>query len=323
MRKLRCALLLFVSSMAVKTLLMALFTLWGLIAKREFPISMDDFIEGALFFELVFAIPLYLIYLPIYLHRTQHGNYKKGFLRLTALFLGFALLLVFDLKGSPEMPGTPIFMAIAWTAYLLATFELHMYLSKKEDNLTAEDRIKRKNSYVFFWTGIPAALIAGTVTGFAAYIFITIQSCIAVPECSISVLPSWAWKAIHTMIMISSLLVLGLFAGIVFYICFLYPMYGFFIKRLWWQNKRSYAHFALAATTSIFWMGLAYFLFTLNFDDPEEWQIFFYCYSFIALLTSALHLKFLKKYDSKYGIPEEPPGPNLWYNNFLSRLKVI
>lgn len=308
MRPLRCAILLFASSMAVKTLLVALFTLWGLIAAREFPVSKSDFIEGALLLELVFAIPLYLIYLPIFIYRIDRGHTGKGFLRLTALLIGFALYLLNEITEPKLAPHDGIIMFIAWTAYLLATFELHMYWSHKEINAPAAESIKRKVSYIFYWTGIPAALTAGIIMGVVGHIFIAIHTCIQVPvpACSLDFMVEGLSKSEYTLEIIGWFLLVGIIAGLVFYIGILYPLYGFFIKRLWQQNKRSYAHFALAATTTIFWMGLSYFIFSPNFDDLERWHIFFFGYSYTALITSVIHLKILKKYDLNHGIPEMP-----------------
>lgn len=317
MRTLRCAIILFASSMVVKTLLVALFTLWGLITARELPISISEFIKGVLFFELVFAIPLYLIYLPIYLYRTEHGNHSKGFLRLTALFIGFALFLLNEM--TEPIPAYPANLAMfaAWTVYLLATFELHMHQSKKEDNISAEERTKLKISHIFYWIGIPAALIAGVLIGISSYIFIVIHSCLLVPVCSTDLMIEWWSQSGHTLEIIGLSLLAGILFSLAFYICILYPLYGFFIKRLWWQNKRSYAHFALAATTTIFWMGLSYFIFSPNFNDLEQWQMLFFFYSYTVLITSVLHLKILKEYDLRYGIPYPPPHEKRWYDRFL------
>ncbi|HEX2753792.1 MAG TPA: hypothetical protein VHP34_11940, partial [Alphaproteobacteria bacterium] len=259
MRPLRCAILLFASSMAVKTLLVALFTLWGLIAAREFPVSMSDFIEGALLLELVFAIPLYLIYLPIFIYRIDRGHTGKGFLRLTALLIGFALYLLNEITEPKLAPHDGIIMFIAWTAYLLATFELHMYWIHKEINAPASESTKRKVSYIFYWTGIPAALTAGIIMGVVGYIFIAIHSCLQGPACSPDFIIKGLYMSGYTLEIIGWALLVGIIAGLAFYIGILYPLYGFFIKRLWQKNNRSYAHFALAATTTIFWMGLSYF----------------------------------------------------------------
>lgn len=89
----------------------------------------------------------------------------KDFLRLTALLIGFALYLLNEMTEPKPALHDGIIMFIAWTAYLLATFELHMYWSHKEINAPAAESTKRKVSYIFYWTGIPAALIAGIIMG--------------------------------------------------------------------------------------------------------------------------------------------------------------
>jgi hypothetical protein len=372
MTYLRYTFFLIVSSMVVKIPLMALFHFiyLGITGEAIFG-SADKFIANLQFTEKALFLPLYLIYLPLFIFNIKTRRTNIRYLRMDMALIGtICSLLVFI--GSYNHFGLLIggIIAAFCIAYFSLTGEVHArlclpdMLSPRNLDLTLPEHIElktaweeqqralqddlaamavqrkkdkqaeisaqktqRKISAIFFLT----AALATVMTVFIWFPFISYGTlfviCLEQAEmgCAYSDILSiynvfFAYSSVanNIKLIVSLLIVIVGFSVLYTFICF--PIYGPIIKNLWRERMRDYRHFFLAAIAVIFLMGLNVALF--SHKNIASISMGFYLLSYIALTTSALHLRILKHYDVVYGIPDEPPIKESWIDRLLNRRPI-
>jgi len=98
-----------------------------------------------------------------------------------------------------------------------------------------------------------------------------------------------------------------------------YVLYFPITHLLWKRNLRTFAHFALGMCPIILLSFINLFFFQQTRITSEGQILSFYAISASLILTSVIHLFILKLYDKYIGIPEQPPCPKRWYDRFFSR----
>lgn len=355
--------------MVVKIPLMTLFhVLHLLITGKPWIDSADDALATLQRSEIIFFIPLYLIYLPLFIYNVKTHRVEPRFMywdmsMICMVVCPLAFVISFQ-YGLWFAFSTAFFVA----TYLMLTAAVHLRLcwpyifvdgdvlpysmdktlpeyaqwqtqvenSKKERQEkfetkhaaklqeTAEKKIRKKThnkiEYIFFYTGLFATTLSAIAVISLCYLIMSAHTCYVFSSISTECFQTWAWKILKP-----SLGDIFIYIAVIFfvpmglYVAIIFALYGPVIKCLWYGNMRTYAHFGLAANIPI----LAYLLAiqgTTNEAFPHDLRVIsFYLFSYTTLLTSVLHLNFLKRYDKAFGIPEEPPRPQRWYDRFFGR----
>lgn len=365
MAYLRYLIFLFASSMVVKIPLMALFhELYLLLTGDPWIGSADIALAKLLRSEAAFFIPLYLIYLPLFIYNIKTRRTEPRFMYwdmamiclvicpvafavtfgsnlwlavgavvfvAAYLMLTAILHLIFCRPYMTEAEGLPLH-PIDKTLPEYAQWQAQIEKSKEERQAkfetkhaaklqeTAEKKTRNKIEYIFFYTGLFATTLSATAVISLCYLIMSAYTCYVFSSISTECFQTSAWKILKP-----SLGDIFIYIAVIFfvpmglYVTIIFALYGPVIKRLWYGNMRTYAHFGLAANMPI----LTYLLAmqgTTNEAFPHDLRVIsFYLLSYTTLLASALHLNFLKRYDKAFGIPEEPPRPQRWYDRFFGR----
>lgn len=361
---LRYTVLLFASSMVVKIPLMALFHFGHLFltGKGKFE-TLADAIANLRYTEIVLFIPLYFIYLPLFIYNVKTLRVQMRYLRTDMAMIGCIcalLALVIGYLNTGLWMG--IVLSVFCFVYFMLTAEVHARLTlphiwgqengpppkdmdttlpeykewqerwearlrteqearialaaekkEKKDKEKKEESTANKITRIFFLTGLFATLLSAAVT-VPIFLFLTaLHSCLEDHrfEChyaEVFNILSFIDQPIYLLFII--------IVPILVYIGLVFPIYGTLAKILWHRNMRSYAHFGLAANVIIFLYGLSHTIFPDNRDGYDIW-LYFYIIGYTALLSSAIHLPLLKRYDKAFGIPDAPPRKRRWYESFF------
>lgn len=359
MAYLRYLIFLFASSMVVKIPLMALFhELYLLVTGDPWIGSADAAMDKILRSELLFFIPLYLIYLPLFIYNIKTYRTESRFMYwdmsmicMIVCPLTFGILLDHGISialSAAAFVGVYFILTAILHLHLCHAYILrHIYGSpadidktlpeyaewqakikrlqnerqEKYDRIYAEKKEKKSEQGVrnkIGWIFFCTDFSAYLIIAFILYY--AMMAAMLIYDCNKDpILTVCSYD-----FLLEALDYIGTqeaMAGVFLAILTIYtPSYLLYVPL-----TRKLWHLQLHSFAHF---GLAscpaIFLCIINTmifstDTAEENTLTIFGISSLLLLKSSAHLAFLKLYDKYIGIPEEPPKQKRWYNRFFGK----